>query len=51
MKLTFLGTRGEIEIRSKRHRMHSSLLVSDGVRDVMIDCGDAWTQELDRMNH
>ena len=27
MKLTFLGTRGEIEICTRRHRRHSSLLV------------------------
>jgi hypothetical protein len=28
MKLTFLGTRGEIEARTSRHHMHSSLMVS-----------------------
>src|SRR5437660_1496849 len=28
MKLTFLGTRGEIEARTRRHHRHSSLLVS-----------------------
>jgi glyoxylase-like metal-dependent hydrolase (beta-lactamase superfamily II) len=50
MKLTFLGTRGEIEIRSKRHGMHSSLLVSDGVRDVMVDCGADWAEEVRRVN-
>jgi hypothetical protein len=27
MKLTFLGTRGEIDARTRRHRMHTSLLV------------------------
>jgi hypothetical protein len=27
MILTFLGTRGEIEVRTWRHRMHRSLLV------------------------
>ena len=41
-RLTFLGTRGEIEIRSRRHRRHSSLLVRhDGAR-IMIDCGADW---------
>ena len=39
MKLTFLGTRGEIEARTRRHRMHSSLMISHGGADVMIDCG------------
>jgi phosphoribosyl 1,2-cyclic phosphodiesterase len=39
MKLTFLGTRGEIEKRTRRHRMHTSLMVSYRGADVMIDCG------------
>jgi len=42
MKLTFLGTRGEIEARTRRHHMHSSLLVSYRGADVMIDCGLDW---------
>ena len=28
MILTFMGTRGDIEMRTQRHRMHTSLLVS-----------------------
>ena len=39
MKLTFLGTRGEIEARTRGHRMHSSLLLSYRRAKVMIDCG------------
>jgi phosphoribosyl 1,2-cyclic phosphodiesterase len=42
MKLTFLGTRGEIEARTRRHRMHSSLLISYRGCNVMIDCGLDW---------
>ena len=42
MKLTFLGTRGEIDARSSRHRMHASLLVSWRRTHVMIDCGTDW---------
>jgi phosphoribosyl 1,2-cyclic phosphodiesterase len=42
MKLTFLGTRGEIEKRTRRHRMHTSLMVSYRGADVMIDCGLDW---------
>ena len=41
-RLTFLGTRGEIEIRSRRHRRHSSLLVRHGDARIMIDCGADW---------
>jgi len=46
MTLTFLGTRGEIEARSRRHRMHSSLLVACRNREVMIDCGLDWSSRI-----
>lgn len=42
MKLTFLGTRGDIDARTSRHRMHTSLLVSWRGSHVMIDCGADW---------
>ena len=42
MKLKFLGTRGEIEARTRLHRMHSSLLIAHGGCAVMIDCGADW---------
>ena len=48
MTLTFLGTRGEIEARTRRHRMHSSLLVSYRGADVMIDCGLDWLGKFER---
>jgi phosphoribosyl 1,2-cyclic phosphodiesterase len=41
-ELTFLGTRGEIDIRSRQHRRHSSLLVRHGDTRIMIDCGADW---------
>jgi phosphoribosyl 1,2-cyclic phosphodiesterase len=44
--LTFLGTRGEIKIRSRRHRRHSALLVRDGDTRIMIDCGSDWRGRL-----
>jgi hypothetical protein len=37
-----LGTRGEIEARSCRHRRHSSLLVQREDARMMIDCGTDW---------
>lgn len=46
MKLTFLGTRGYIEPTSRRHRMHSSLLVSYLGGRVMVDCGETWLGKL-----
>ncbi len=46
MKLTFLGTRGEIEARTSRHRMHSSLIVSYRGSEVMVDCGADWLCQI-----
>jgi phosphoribosyl 1,2-cyclic phosphodiesterase len=47
MKLLFLGTRGYIDVRSPRHRMHSALLVLHRGRRVMVDCGEDWLGRLD----
>lgn len=44
--LTFLGTRGEIEVRSRRHRRHSAALVQCCDARVMIDCGADWRGRL-----
>jgi phosphoribosyl 1,2-cyclic phosphodiesterase len=44
--LRFLGTRGEIEVRTHRHRRHSSLLAGYRRREVMIDCGLDWRDGL-----
>src|SRR5438270_12693690 len=49
MELTFLGTRGEIDARTRRHRMHTSLLVSYRNARVMIDCGLDWLGKLERL--
>jgi phosphoribosyl 1,2-cyclic phosphodiesterase len=50
VKLTFLGTRGEIDARTRRHRMHTSLLVSYRSANVMIDCGLDWLGKLKRVS-
>jgi phosphoribosyl 1,2-cyclic phosphodiesterase len=44
--IRFLGTRGEIEIRSRAHRRHSSLLVETATGGVMIDCGLDWAEAV-----
>jgi phosphoribosyl 1,2-cyclic phosphodiesterase len=49
MKLTFLGTRGEIEAQTRPHHMHTSLLVSYRGANVMIDCGLDWLGKLERL--
>jgi ribonuclease BN (tRNA processing enzyme) len=46
MKLRLLGTRGEIEAVNRRHRLHSSLLITYERRRVMIDCGEDWLGRL-----
>ena len=50
MQLTFLGTRGEIEQRTRRHRMHTSLMVLYRGADVMIDCGLDWLGKFERLH-
>jgi phosphoribosyl 1,2-cyclic phosphodiesterase len=50
MTLTFLGTRGEIEAHTRRHRMHTSLLVSQSGVRVMIDAGLDWLGKLKRVS-
>jgi len=50
VKLTFLGTRGEIDARTRRHRMHTSLLVSYRSANVIIDCGLDWLGKLKRVS-
>jgi phosphoribosyl 1,2-cyclic phosphodiesterase len=50
MTLTFLGTRGEIDARTRRHRMHTSLMVSYRGAHVMIDCGLDWLGKLKRVD-
>jgi phosphoribosyl 1,2-cyclic phosphodiesterase len=49
VRLRFLGTRGEIEARTRRHRRHSSLLVGYRRREVMVDCGLDWRHGLARL--
>lgn len=50
MKLTFLGTRGYIEAKSRRHRRHSALLIEYYHTRVMIDCGADWLGRLARID-
>src|SRR5215211_300877 len=50
MKLTFLCTRGEIDARTRRHRMHTSVLVSHRGANVMIDAGLDWLGKLTRVS-
>jgi phosphoribosyl 1,2-cyclic phosphodiesterase len=46
MKLSFPGTRGEIDARTRLHRMHSCLLVEGRV---LIDCGADWLGKVEQL--
>lgn len=49
MKLHFLGTRGEIDAHTRRHRMHTSMMVSYKGTQVMIDCGEDWLGKFEAL--
>jgi len=49
LKLTFLGTRGNIDVRTRAHRLHTSTLVAYRGRRVMIDCGEDWRKRVARI--
>jgi len=50
LKVVFLGTRGNIGPKNRRHSMHTSALISSGRRPVMIDCGESWREHVVRVN-
>lgn len=50
MKLEFLGTRGNIEARTRRHGMHSATMVSYYGREVLMDCGEDWLGKVEDLN-
>lgn len=50
MKITFLGTRGYIDARTRRHYRHASTLITVGATRVMIDCGIDWEKKVWEIN-
>jgi len=42
MKIRFIGTRGYIDAKSRRHRRHTSTIIAYRGKRVMIDCGLDW---------
>ncbi len=49
MMLRFVGTRGNIAIRSRRHQWHSALLLSGRSGRLLIDCGEDWLARIDQL--
>lgn len=50
MKLTFLGTRGGIKARSKRHYRHTVTLVEFRGKRVLLDCGADWVSRIHKLD-
>src|SRR5882724_7632161 len=46
MKITFLGTRGYIDARTRRHYRHTSTMIAYKGKRVMIDCGLDWAKKV-----
>lgn len=46
MKITFLGTKGYIDISNKKHKMHSSILFSYKNCRLMVDCGESFLKKV-----
>lgn len=49
MRLTFLGTRGYIDARTKKHYRHTSTLITIKNKKIMIDCGLEWAKKVWRI--
>lgn len=46
MQVTFLGTRGNITARTKKHYRHTSTLFSAHRKKLLIDCGKDWLRKI-----
>lgn len=50
MIVRFLGTRGYVEESSPRHRMHSAVMLEHRGKRLLMDAGETWKGELDRLD-
>lgn len=46
MEIVFLGTRGYIDIRTRRHYRHTSTMILHNGKKIMIDCGLDWAKKV-----
>lgn len=49
VEITFLGTRGEIKVRSRRHQRHNALLIEHEDARIIMDCGTDWLGRLEAL--
>jgi ribonuclease BN (tRNA processing enzyme) len=47
--LTFLGTRGYLDVATDRHRRHTATAIEHRGRRVVLDCGEDWRGRIDEM--
>jgi len=50
MELIFIGTKGNIEESSKKHKMHTSLLINYHKTRLLVDCGLSWLNKFEDYN-
>lgn len=50
IEIKFLGTRGNTEITSEKHKMYTTTMFSKEGFKLMIDCGKDWETELQALN-
>ena len=46
MCIMFLGTRGYIDVRTKKHYRHTATLITYRNKKIMIDCGEDWVKKV-----
>lgn len=46
MKITFLGTRGYLKVKTKKHAKHTSTLITYKRKRILIDCGLDWLSHV-----
>lgn len=48
VKITFLGTRGYIKSKTRRHKRHTSTLIDYQGTRLMVDCGEDWLGKFEK---
>jgi len=50
MQITFLGTRGYIKVKSRRHRRHTMTRITYKKTTILVDCGLDWLGKWEKYN-
>ena len=49
MKITFLGTRGYIDIATRHHKRHTTTMITYKKKRILIDCGLDWLGRMEKL--